>query len=389
MTKDTLILRNVGPIKKADVTFGDLTVLVGPQATGKSVFLQFLKLVLDHREIITLLKYSGLDWDQEWPNFCDLYFGEGMRNIWNTHSDIEWQGQAVDVRLLAQPVKSGTLINAKSFLVPAQRVLALSRDSWVRSFTDYRIGDPYAVRDFSEKLRQFTEILAARGEELFPQASRLSTDLRSLLDKAIFRGFHLQFEKQGPQRRLVLSGGARHASLPFMVWSAGQREFVPLLLGLYYLMPVGSKERRSRLEWAIIEEPETGLHPAGISAMLLTLLDLLRRGYRVCVSTHSTNVLDLIWALRVLQEQQAPAENLLRLFGVKASSSIRNIVAKALRQDIRVYYFDSTTRATQDISRLDPGSKQLGEAHWGGLTEFSGRVGDIVAEAVSRNGHDI
>jgi hypothetical protein len=42
-----LTLRNIGPIKEADLRFGDLTVLVGPQATGKSISLQWLKLLND------------------------------------------------------------------------------------------------------------------------------------------------------------------------------------------------------------------------------------------------------------------------------------------------------------------------------------------------------
>jgi predicted ATPase len=41
-------LKNIGPIKDADIRFGDLTVFVGPQASGKSIALQFLKLVLDN-----------------------------------------------------------------------------------------------------------------------------------------------------------------------------------------------------------------------------------------------------------------------------------------------------------------------------------------------------
>ena len=42
-----LRIQNVGQIKEADVQFGDLTVFVGPQATGKSVALQLLKLAVD------------------------------------------------------------------------------------------------------------------------------------------------------------------------------------------------------------------------------------------------------------------------------------------------------------------------------------------------------
>ncbi len=43
----TLRLRNVGQIADANLAFGDLTVLIGPQASGKSITLQWLKLLLD------------------------------------------------------------------------------------------------------------------------------------------------------------------------------------------------------------------------------------------------------------------------------------------------------------------------------------------------------
>ena len=36
----------IGPVKEADIRFGDLTVFVGPQATGKSIILQLLKLLV-------------------------------------------------------------------------------------------------------------------------------------------------------------------------------------------------------------------------------------------------------------------------------------------------------------------------------------------------------
>jgi hypothetical protein len=38
-----LRIENFGPIVEAEVEFGDLTVFVGPQATGKSLFLQVFK----------------------------------------------------------------------------------------------------------------------------------------------------------------------------------------------------------------------------------------------------------------------------------------------------------------------------------------------------------
>ena len=49
-----------------------------------------------------------------------------------------------------------------------------------------------------------------------------------------------------------------------------------------------------------------------------------------------------------------------------------------------MYYFARDGKV-HDISTLDPGSEAIAEGRWGGLTEFSGRVCDVVAEVANRN----
>ena len=51
MKHHRLQVDNFAQIKRAKITFGDLTVLVGPQASGKSLLLQIWKFALDRREI--------------------------------------------------------------------------------------------------------------------------------------------------------------------------------------------------------------------------------------------------------------------------------------------------------------------------------------------------
>ena len=68
----SLRLRNIGQIKEADLTFGDLTVLVGPQASGKSIALQWLKLVLDTGHVQSQLTQYGLDWNKALLEFIEL-----------------------------------------------------------------------------------------------------------------------------------------------------------------------------------------------------------------------------------------------------------------------------------------------------------------------------
>ncbi len=69
-----LQLRNIGQITNADIRFGDLTVFVGPQATGKTIALEFLKLAVDLDGIQETMGRYGLDWSGELRDFFGLYF---------------------------------------------------------------------------------------------------------------------------------------------------------------------------------------------------------------------------------------------------------------------------------------------------------------------------
>jgi len=159
---------------------------------------------------------------------------------------------------------------------------------------------------------------------------------------------------------------------------------VPLLMGLYWLMPSARVKRRADINWVVIEELEMGLHPNAISVVLLLVLELLWRGYRVCLSTHSPHVLDVVWALRTIQQHQAEPNHLLDVFGVKKTDPMKAVAQEAIHRTARVYYFDRDGR-TRDISNLDPGSQDQREAGWGGLSEFSGRVNDVVATVVNED----
>jgi hypothetical protein len=374
-----LKLQHIGPIAEAELAFGDLTVLVGPQASGKSITLEMLKLIVDTGYVQEMMTKHGLDWSGKLPEFFDAYFGEGMRGIWNDpQSGVSWEGQRVDMPKLVRRRKANK--TESLFFIPAQRVLAL-RDGWPRPFSDYSAGDPFAVREFSEKLRVLVEKEFGASENLFPQERRLMIAFRQMLEHCVFGKFRLQVDKVRAQKRLVLDAAGE--ALPFMVWSAGQREFVPLLLGLYWLIPPTKVSRRGDIEWVVLEELEMGLHPRAISVVLLMVLQLVARGYRVCVSTHSPQVLEAIWALRHLKENQAPADALLAAFDAPKTQPMRKLARTVMAKKVKVYYFDADTGRTRDISTLDPADEEAGQAGWGGLAEFSGRANAAVAQAVA------
>jgi hypothetical protein len=377
----TLNIRNLGQITEASLTFGDLTVLVGPQATGKSIALQLLKLMVDAGQVQAELGRYGLDWSGKLPEFLDVYLGEGMRSIWIPgRSSIEWDGQAVDLPRWAAHKRKAK--EESLYFIPAQRVLAL-RDGWPRPFTDYTPGDPFAVREYSEKLRVLVEQEFGAAGDLFPRERRLKSEFRDLLQKNVFSNFHLRVDKVRSQKRLVLGPGGAAGNIPYMVWSAGQREFVPLLLGFYWLMPPTRISTRAEIEWVVLEELEMGLHPRAISVVVLLVLELIARGYRVCLSTHSPQVLDAIWALKHLRENHAPPQALLKIFETPNTPPMQRLATSAMQKAVKVYYFNRETGVTADISNLDPSAEGQAEAGWGGLSEFSGRANEAVARAVA------
>jgi AAA domain, putative AbiEii toxin, Type IV TA system len=379
-----------GPILEANIEFGDLTVLVGPQASGKSLFVQLVKALSDAGAIRKELKSHGFDWlhgSDLIADYSSLYFGGGLQELITKTTAIRRDGKSVNFEKIAKPgANSGT--DETVFLIPAQRVLVL-QDGWPRPFMGYSAGDPYCMRRFSESLRLLMESGVGTGETLFPQPKRLIAALRTAVDDSIYIGFKLKIETEGLRKRVVLSRKEGESPLPFTVWSAGQREFTALLLGMYWLMPPTGAARRGALTVVVIEEPEMGLHPQAILSFCLLVLALLHRGYRVVLSTHSPVILDVIWALQSLKKiKQATAVNALReVFGITHGNAQLNITLQsALKKVLRVFYFDRTADGViaRDISSLDPGAEDAAVSGWGGLSGFSGRIAEAVGTAVAK-----
>ncbi len=382
MTPTKIAVSNIGQIKNADVCFGDLTVFVGPQATGKSIFLQLLKLIVDAPSIQSEFKRFGIDWEGKLSNLLELYFGEGMSGVWQEGvSQLKVDGKEVNLDVYAKGLKRKEK-DERLFFIPAQRVMSL-RDGLTQPFSVYRSGDPFVLREFSEKLHQLVQNEFGRNPELFPQANRLKKAERDLIAEHIFGGFGLKTSSEKFQKQFVLNKPGQEKGLPYLVWSAGQREFVPLLLGLYWLMPPSAIAKRNKLDWVVIEEMEMGLHPKAITTVLLLVLDLMSRGYRVCLSTHSPHVLDLVWALQFMKTRKGTIKDVLNIFSIKSDASTKSLAESALSKKMNVYYFGRDGEV-RDISNLDPGAESDIESGWGGLTEFSGHVGNIVASVANR-----
>lgn len=371
-----LNIQNFAHIAEVSIEFGDLTVLVGAQGTGKSLVLQWLKTALDGKQIVSVLRDAGQDVSKP-DALIDLIFGVGMGAAWREDSTVSFNGKAI------RPASIGKLGSGRetAFFIPAHRAMLIS-DGWAAPFQKLTSETPVVARLFSQNL--FERFSARQGDKLFPLDRVLKRTYRELIDNAVFHGGNVGVEQDRQHaRRLKLTHG--DSQLPFMTWAAGQREFTPLLLGLYHLLPPRKMKKHPEIEWVIIEEPEMGLHPQAVTAFMLLVLDLLWRGYRVVLSTHSPLVLTTVWMLRRLQETGASWKLVCNAFDVNYREMWR-VADAALTKELRVHFlsFANSGRVyAKDISSLDPGSEDDDVSGWGGLTGFGSRFGEAVRQAIN------
>jgi len=239
-----VVLENIGPIKKADVSTGDLTILVGPQATGKSIFLQLFKFCVDHANIVKELKKFGFDWKNELESFLPVYFGEGMQAIWNSQSRIELNGRNFQIETHFKK-SGGADSEAKVFYIPAQRVLIISA-GWPLPFTSFDPTYPFVVKDFSEKIRRIMDSgLGSGGTPIFPRGGYFKKEIRDALQKSIMREGILKLDI-GLRKRIMLEVAG--VSMPIMTWSAGQREFCSLITWIVLAAAPGKSLEETRCE---------------------------------------------------------------------------------------------------------------------------------------------
>lgn len=376
-----LKVENFGPIRGVDVRFGDLTIIIGPQASGKSLFLELLKLIEDRNSVIeTLRRYNYILPKTDANPILDNYFGEGLHSLFNEHTNIECDR----VKFSTEDLLKYPKFKQKEtvFYVPAQRILGIS-DGRPRNFMEFDSSAPFVLKNFSETLRVFIQGGLGNPDVIFPMRARLKGAVKESINQSVFHGAKVVLDQTSGQRKMKLNVG--NLNLPFMTWSAGQKEFMPLLLAMYCLSgPPTSVIDKNDYKWVIIEEPEMGLHPRAIESVILEILELLQSGYRVVVSTHSPTLLEFAWVFESLKDLPDIKfkKALYELFCVEFGDRIGNVFNKLRDKKMSTFYFypEQEGVVSKDISSLDVGSDDSWVAEWGGISAFSGKAADVVSK---------
>jgi len=380
---DRFVLNNFGPIDTASVDFGDLTVLVGPQASGKSLFLEMFKYIIDKGQIQSALKSYNyiLDDPETRAGLFDVYFGEGMSGTLKKGVTALFGGKEYNAEelLSLSPSKEEEV-----FYIPAQRIFSIS-DGRPKNFMEFDISTPYVLRSFSETLRLFLQEGLDSPENIFPLSLGLSEVVKDSFNASIFHNGTVVMKNVSGQRkmRMLIDG----MTIPFMSWSAGQKEFMPLLIAFYCLSGQHRKvASRGNYKYVVIEEPEMGLHPQAIQSVILEILQLMSAGYKVVLSTHSTTILEFVWAFNTLSGTSLDdrVAAMQEIFDTASNPQLSELYKSAASKQIKTFYFarEENKVRTYDITDLNPSSEEEKESLWGGLSQFSTKVADVVYKYV-------
>lgn len=381
-------VKNFGPIKNANVDFGDITIFIGAQASGKSLLLQLMKLLLDKEHIRSTMSRYNYVIGKNPENILNFYFGNGMASLWRDDTVICDEEQEYTKYSLVPKFER---FDPKEtlFYIPAQRVVSIS-DGRPKNFMEYDISTPYVLRQFSELLRLFFQYGLNGNNIVFPLRNRLKGAMKKSLQDNIFHQGKVLIDEASGQKKMNLS--VKGLSIPFMAWSAGQKEFMPLLMAFYCLSgPISNVVDRNQYKYVVLEEPEMGLHPKAILSILLEIIELMQNGYKIILSTHSSVLLEFAWAFNNIKKSNASKEQkekmLMQLLDVEQFEAIPQMMDGVFEKSIRTYYFANKNGEveTMDISHLDVMSDNPDMADWGGLSLFSEKASQIVSSVINED----
>jgi hypothetical protein len=317
-------LRNYRSIEQAVVRLSGLTLLVGPNASGKTNFVDSLAFVQDclSGSIEAALRSRG-GLGQVRYGFADPHAGVGLRVVMelapDTIADYAFEimmrnrglVEVSDERCVISTggaethrfeVRFGEFWTGIPGLRPAIEPgrLALYAASALQEFRpvyDFLVGvRPYAIRP--ERLRDLRDpgpgmTLEADGGNaaaVFRHLQEHHPDryqrVRNLL-AAVVPGLDLlEGATVGGKQFLLFAerGNSREAVVPFFPESVseGTLRMLGLLLAVY---------QPATPSVLLIEEPEATIHPAAVDVVMSVLIDAAKRS-QVIVTTHSPDVLD-------------------------------------------------------------------------------------------------
>lgn len=336
MTKETLTVKNFGPIQEAQLDMRKVTVLIGKQASGKSVLAKlaatFGEILLSNENLDSILDFYGLKeytqanseaifstslFSNKYSNnvskvFTDKYLEEQYKNyvkadsnyksklLSNIHDNDERQKLREFREDAAQLRRELYAITHKYFYAPAERILISTLAKSIFQIVDKEIKLPSFLTAFA------SEFEFAREAIIEKYLSPLSVVYKFENNKNIIRlanGQKIDLEKS----------------------ATGFQSLIPLLLVL---------ENRAILknQIFIIEEPEINLYPNTQKDLIEYLIEKCTKGdNRLIITTHSPYILtalnNCIQAKNALRDHPEQTDEVAKLIRPESQIDYEDVMA--------------------------------------------------------------
>lgn len=409
-------------IEEAELDLKPLTVLIGPQASGKSVISKLLYFFVR----LQTIQYESA----EEGNSLRLFHADVARRFSEWFPPSAWGSKAFEIVYTAGPVqftisrkqksrddRFEAKVSTSEFFAKHYEQLTSSYRKAIGSVKDEddmlqrfdrtwpiqresmrnlraALGDEFvftqffvpAGRSFYTTLGKAVAILehGAQVDEITKQFGRIYT---AMLD-ARYRPYpgartparlkeFLSQQKKTAQRlfggELRMSTNDTHVmtpdgrKIPFSTLSSGQQEMLPLILVLQrYSTIVGDEDPSRGLSLLFVEEPEAHLFPASqglLTELLVEVANYSAGSGRLLITTHSPYVLsklnNMIKAYQVAQQSEETAQRVRQLVPESAWLSSDAVQAYALENGKLSEILDES--GLIDASYLDGISSDISE----------------------------
>jgi hypothetical protein len=328
--KEKLTIHNFGPIRDADIDVRDLTIFVGPPATGKSLAAQslcFLRGIEDFADIAPIIApiENGYTLDRLLKAMTWWYGNEHSVYI-NTKTSVRWRSDATPVfkeraigwvegqlRLnesFAEEIQHWeTMLSVGAFsqlYIPAGRMLFsfLPPHKLVLWSAIYRQWPGCVLRFYQILGDAVNTHWQQQIREISPNyLSAPEFDFVERRIEQIIKGKMLY----GPET-ILLQVGNKQFNPPAI--AAGQMEIWPF----WAILKTKINYRRLTISQVYFEEPEAHLHPGAQRQVMEIIAFLVSKGIRFVITTHSPYILyavnNFLMAQKVLDAGRALPEGI-------------------------------------------------------------------------------
>ncbi len=385
LDNEVITVKNFMVIKEATMKCGDITVLVGEQATGKSLLAKlryfFWNYQADLSRSIIFYSFHGLKGDgiKEHKEAKIKLFNELFSNVKNIKNEFALSFESGDISISIKKDKKNSEIKIehskglKNFIKGVQDIVnknyqlegsitisgtkfdfqSLPSVLYVpasRLFFATIEGNPFEF--FDKKTYSFDLLLRSFGAFWINQKKRFSKEFKDSKKSDIWFN----------NARTILAGDYVHkddtdyikndwgGTVELKDASSGQQEVLPLLAALYDF-----SHEKMKNQLLIIEEPEANIYPTAQRVLMKMIAEFARKkGCKVMITTHSPYIPTCVNnEIQIAMNEQAPLD-------VKAY-----YVSDRTAQDIYLKKEDM-----MDTDQIDSVSEELMSEYYHALKEY-------------------